>query len=177
MAFVGIPADWIEAGKAIKKRLFTRIKENFDDHETRINAMEGGAAKIEVFNFEVMGYINNYTAAELTQIGTFRATIPFTITDAVLTLMNSPSSPTSTTVGILEIDIEKSTDSGLTWNTILSSRPQIGNGVNATGSKSGVIVFIDGEEAVAIDDMIRVNISSKKDTQGSFHILVYGEVS
>lgn len=177
MAFTTIPADWIEAGKAIKKRLFTRIKENFDDHEARINAVEGGISKVEVFNFEVMGYINNYTTTELVQVGTHRATSPFTITDAKLTLMNSPSSPSSSTAGILEIDIEKSIDGGITWNTILTTRPQIPNGTNATGSSSGIIAFITGEESVALDDILRVNISSKKDIQGSFHILVYGEIS
>lgn len=177
MAFTTIPSTWIEVGKAIKKRLFTRIKDNLDDHETRINGLEAGANKVELFNFEVMGYINNYTAAELTQIGTFRAPSDTTITEAKLILMNGSSSPFSSTAGVLSIDLQKSTDGGVTWNTIMASQPQIPDGVNATGTESGIFNFVVGGEDILQDEIIRVNVTSKKDTQGSFLITVYGEVA
>ena len=110
MAFISIPSSLIQVGKAVKKELFDKIKDNFDDHETRINGIELGANKVEVFNFEVIGFINNYTAAELVQIGTHRATSDFTLTEAKLTLMNGSSGASSTTSGVLSIDLQISSD-------------------------------------------------------------------
>lgn len=177
MSYISIPEAWIEAGKALKKRIFKRISDNLDDHETRINNIEGGISKIEVFNFEVMGFINNYTASELVQIGTFKAANPFTITEAKLVLMNAPSSAISSLNGILEIDIEKSIDGAVTWNSIFVSRPQIPDGVNSTGSESDLITFVVDGELINVDDILRVNVTSRKDLQGSFLISVHGDLS
>ncbi len=177
MAYNTIPTSWIEAGKALKKKLFTRVKDNLDDHEERIDALEAGANKIEIFNFEVMGYINNYAASELVQIGTFRASSNLTITEAKLILMNSTNGSNSSSSGYLSIDLERSTDGGITWNTILSQQPTIEDGVSATGSESGLVTFITGGEDISEGDLIRVNVTNKKDTQGSFLISVYGDVA
>jgi len=176
MAFISIPSSLIQVGKAVKKELFDKIKDNFDDHETRINGIELGANKVEVFNFEVIGFINNYTAAELVQIGTHRATSDFTLTEAKLTLMNGSSGASSTTSGVLSIDLQISSDNGVTWATVLSGLPEIPDGTNATGSESSSVVFTTGGEDVLQDDLLRVNVTSKKDTQGSFLITVYGEL-
>jgi len=177
MAFITIPSTLIEVGKAIKKELFDLIKDNFDDHESRINGIELGANKVEVFNFEVMGFVNNYTALELTQIGTHRAPSDFTLIEAKITLMNGSSGVTSSTSGVLSIDVQRSIDNGSTWNTILSGLPEIADGINATGSESASVVFISGGEDISQDDLIRVNVATKKDTQGSFLITVYGELA
>jgi hypothetical protein len=70
MSFITIPSSWLNVGEAIKKKIFTRIKDNLDDHETRLNAVEQGVNKVTIFNFEVIGYISNYSASELTGIVT-----------------------------------------------------------------------------------------------------------
>lgn len=177
MAFITLPTVILEVGKAIKKEIFTIIKDNFDDHESRINGIELGANKVEVFNFEVTGFINNYTSSDLVQIGTHRATSDFTLIEAKLTLMNNSSGSTSTTSGVLSIDLQRSTDDGVTFATVLSGLPEIADGTNATGSTSSSVVFIGGGEDILQDDLLRVNVTSKKDTQGSFLITVYGELA
>ena len=48
MAFTSIPASAIEVGRAIKKSLFTTIKNNFDDHETRLNLVEAGVEGVQL---------------------------------------------------------------------------------------------------------------------------------
>ena len=53
MAFVTIPSTLIEVGKAVKKELFQTIKDNLDDHESRISGLAGGANKIQVFEYNV----------------------------------------------------------------------------------------------------------------------------
>lgn len=177
MAFNAISSTAIQVGKAIKKSLLTKIKDNFDDHETRINSLEAGASKVEIFNFELIGFIDNYTVSELAQIGTFKAAVDLTITEIKITLMNGVSASSSSSGGSLSIDIKKSSDSGATWSSILSSFPEIADGTTATGSESGSITFISGGEDVLVDDMLRVDVTSLKDTQGTFLITVYGEIS
>ncbi len=177
MAFTAIPSTWIEVGKAIKKQLFTRISDNLDDHETRIDGLEGGANKVQIFNFEIIGYINHYTVAELAQIGTFRAPSNTTVTEVKITLMNATNGSTSSSAGILSVDLQRSLDGGATWATVLNEQPVIDDGVNATGSESGIVTFISGGEDVDADDLLRINVTSKKDTQGSFLVTVYGDVA
>lgn len=177
MAYTAIPSVWIEAGKALKKRILQRISGNLDDHETRINNIEAGASKVIAFDFEVMGFIDNYSAADLVQIGTHRAANNYTITEAKLVLMNGSSSPFSSLSGVLQIDIERSVDNGITWDTIFASRPSIPDGVNATGTESALITFALEGGSIAKDELLRVNVTSKKDTQGSFLISVYGDLS
>jgi len=177
MAYTTIPSTDIEVGKPVKKSLWDKIKANFTDHETRIDGLEEGANKVEIFNFEVMGYVNNYTASELVQIGTFRAFSDTTITEGKLILMNGTNSATSSSAGVLSIDLQKSTDNGVTWNTILVSVPEIADGVSATGSESALITFITGGEDLLAEELLRVNVVSKKDTQGTFLISVYGDIA
>jgi hypothetical protein len=50
MAFTSIPSAWIQAGKNVIKPLFEYIKNNFDDHESRISAFESAGNKIIIFN-------------------------------------------------------------------------------------------------------------------------------
>jgi hypothetical protein len=177
MAFITIPSTWIQIGTAIKKQLFDRIKDNFDNHETRLAGVEAGISKVELFNFEVAGYITNYTIAELTGIGTFKANSNLTITEAKIILINGPFSPISSGLnGAIEIDLQRSVDNGLTWNSIFLVRPIIEDGVNTTGSMSQTPTFIVGSESITQGDLVRLSITAKKDIQGSFLVQVYGEV-
>lgn len=178
MAYNEIPSNWIESGKALKKRILTYVRDNFIDHETRIATIEVNNSKIEVFNFEVMGFINNYTATELTQIGTFKASRDFNLTEFKVILMNNPSSPTTDTSGELQLDLKKSEDNGVTWNSILDTNgyATIAFGTNTTGSEgSGSIAT--GAEEILSGELLRVDVISKKDTQGSFLIECYGETN
>lgn len=177
MAYNVIPSSWIDVGKAIKKRMVSRLVANLEDHESRINNIEAGTSKVELFNFEVMGHVDHHPASKLLQIGTYKANTDFTITEAKLVLMNNTAYPTSSSTGVLEIDLEKSTDNGLTWNSILQKRPTIEDGVSSTGSESLLIQFVTGGETINAGETVRVSVTSKKDTQGSFLIYVYGDLS
>jgi len=50
MGFLTIPSELIQVGKALKKEIFLKTKDNFDDHETRINAVEAGGGGQVLFN-------------------------------------------------------------------------------------------------------------------------------
>lgn len=178
MAFLAIPDSWLTVGEAIKKRLFTRIKDNLDNHEERINAVEQGVNKVPIFNFEIMGFISNYTAAELTGIATYRAPQNLIITEVKIVLLNSSHTTTvSSSSGTLSIDLQRSTDGGATWTSVLIDQPSIGDGRYQAGEESTLVSFNTGGEILLQDQLLRVNVTSKKDQQGSFQILCYGDLS
>lgn len=178
MAYITIPESWLTVGEAIKKRLFNRIKDNLDDHETRLDSIEAGINKTVIFDFEVIGYISNYSASDLIGISTYRAPQNLIITEVKILLLNSSQTPTvSSSAGTLSIDLERSKDGGATWSTVLVSRPNIGDGRYLSGEESTLVSFNTGGEILELDDLIRVNVTSKKDSQGSFQIVIYGDLS
>jgi hypothetical protein len=178
MAFLTIPDSWLTVGEAIKKRLPARIKDNLDDHESRLNAVEQGVNKVSIFNFEVIGYLSNYTAAELIGISTYRAPQNLIITEVKIVLLNSSNTTSITSsAGSLSIDLQRSTDSGATWSSVLIALPTIGDGQYLAGAESTLVSFNTGGEILLQDELLRVSITSKKDSQGSFQILCYGDLS
>ena len=184
MSYTAYTTDEIAVGKSIKRSLWLKAKDNFTDHETRIDNLEGGVGKIIVADFEVTGYISHYSASELLAIATHRAPADFNLVEFVVTIMDSANgfdaggSPvTSSTSGALELDLKKSTDGGITYNTILTTKPSIIDGENGAGANSNdgtntAVVFSD--TAIEQDDLLRIDVTGLKDTQGTFHISVYG---
>jgi len=177
MAFLSIPSSWLAVGASLKQQIFTTIKDNFDNHETRIGAIELGASKVNIFNFEVGGYLAHYSTSELVGIGSFKAYSACTISDVKIILTNTSSSPSSSSsAGTLSIDLQKSTDNGATWVSMFSTKPSIGAGTSATGSSSTTYTFVTGANVLAFGDLVRLDIYSKKTTQGSFLVEVYGDL-
>lgn len=176
MTYTTIDPNDIEVGKPTKKKIFQTIKDNLDDHETRIDSLQAGASKIEVFNFEVFGYINDYNINELTSVGIYEAPAAFTLSTITISLQNNPQFLQSSSDGVLEVDLQKSTDNGVTWNTILNTKPSIGVGVSATGSKSTNGSINSGLNSINQGDLLRVSITSLKNNQGSFNITAYGDL-
>lgn len=176
MAFTEIDSEDIEVGKPTKKKLFTAIKDSLDDHEIRLNSVQESASKIEVFNFEVFGFINDYSINELSSIGIFEAPIDFDVTTLTISLQNHPQFLQSTNDGVLGIDLEKSTDNGVTWISILSSLATVPDGISNTGYKSSDALINASNSSLAQGDLIRVSVKSMKNNQGSFNVSVYGEL-
>ena len=50
MAYSSLSDTLIEVSKPTKREIFTTLKDNQDDHESRISGLEGGASKIVVFD-------------------------------------------------------------------------------------------------------------------------------
>ena len=57
MAFITIPSSWLEVGRPTKKELFERIKDNFDDHESRLVTAESSVNQAQVYEEEVFGQL------------------------------------------------------------------------------------------------------------------------
>lgn len=184
MAFTIINSSDIDVGKPLKKSLFDTIKNNFDDHESRIDTLEQGAGVITVADFEVVGYISHYSATELSNIATHRAPCDYILQELSITILDSVNGfvsegvhAVSSSAGFLEINLSKSTDGGATFNSILTTKPKIPEGYFGAGTSSnstGCIPVLFADTQVYQDDILSISVTSKKDVMGSFLISSYG---
>ncbi len=70
MAFNTINDTEIEVGKPTKKSLFQKIKDNFDDHEGRLNAVQVSSGIIDIFNSNLQDLnvgVGNIVSSEMTE--------------------------------------------------------------------------------------------------------------
>ena len=186
MAFTEYTSEEIEVGKSIKKSLWDKLKNNFSDHELRIYDVEQNSGKVVVANFSVTGYISHYESPELVDILTFRAPAAFELIEFSITLTDSTNAfnsvgvpVVSSTVGLLELNIQKSINNGIDYVEILSTKPSIADGRNGKGLSSndaGNTPAFFNDVSVKQDDLLRIDVTSLKDITGSFQVTCYGEI-
>jgi hypothetical protein len=151
MVYDPITSDEIEAGEPTKQELFTKVKENFDDHEDRIGDLEGGTSttfKDETWN--VWGDYSYYGAR--TQIMIQRLSLNITVLASRLFVHTAGSA------GTTEIDFLFKRGVGA-WTSIFSTKPSVafGAGDNAVSSNS---VLNPSYVELEAGDLIRMDITS-----------------
>lgn len=163
------PAD-IEAGKPVKEELFSTIKDNEDDHESRIAATEQNTA-VDIVNLKVTGNVFEYDETELTsRMPTYKSPVDQTIVNVLINLL------TVSTSGDLELELDRSQDNGVTWVPILSSPVTLSG--TTVGSLSGAVNFVSaGHQTLNQNDMLRLRITGVQVDQGEFHVSIYGELA
>jgi hypothetical protein len=160
----------INVGKAIKKELFSLIKDNLDDHESRITSLALGASPVEVFNFPVF---NASSSASFTGLAYFTASAAFTVSSVQIQIWDKGL----ITSGTLSIDIQKGTSTnGTTFNSILTTQPII----NFASDADYVVKYgaLDvTQQSVAQGDILRLDVTSLPTIPlGKFKVLVYGNI-
>lgn len=168
--FQPILASWVEVGKALIREMFLRIKNNFDDHEARINTLEFGSSKIVVFNNDVLLTTSSVT---YTGVAYFVSPFDFVIQQAEVQLLGKGG----ITTGTLQIDFKKNTtpdNAGMT--SIFTTLPSI-NFASATEYQISTNQVLDpGQSTIAIGDVIRFDITSIPAALGKFRIVLIGGV-
>ena len=171
MAFSSIVSSTISVGKAIKAELFSIIKNNFDDHETRINTVETNATKVNVLKFD---FRNAASFSALTGAYYYEADQDFTITDGYLRIFEKGS-----LTGILQIDIKKSTTNldGPSFTTIFTTKPSVNFATAADYDASTNQVFDPGQVSIQAGDFLRLDITAMptNGVLGKFLFTAYGE--
>jgi hypothetical protein len=170
MPFLPIPPAWIQAGLPTKEELFQYIADNQDSFNTDIEALKQ-TSQIDIIDVKISGEIADYTQAEIQQnMPVFKAPVSATITSVQLTLLEVSTS------GTLQVDIEKSTDDGINWSTLLTTPVDLTG--TTVGSKQGSVNFINtAAQDFNQNDLIRISIPGVQVDQGAFHVSIYGEVS
>lgn len=168
MAYVTIPSGDLDVGDPIKKDIMDLIKDNLDDHETRINSIEGGFNKVSVFNGKVANAGLYTSASTLEGLDVYTAPQAFTLTSAIVTV------DVAGTSGTLEIDVQKSTDDGASWATVFSTKPSVAFGAGNNSVSTNAVFSVT---SVAAGDLLRLDISGFQVPQRAFWVYVIGELS
>ena len=170
MAFVTIPSGDIDVGDPLKKDLFDKIKSNEDDLDSRVTSLEGGAGKVEVFNFPV---VNASSASTLTGLSYWRASAAFTLIDAKVAIFEKGS-----LTGTLEMDIKKNTSlDAVGMTTVFTTKPSIAIAGASDYDESTNAVFDSGQISVAVGDYLRLDMTAlPSPVIGKFYVFLIGEV-
>lgn len=172
MAFEVINANEIEVGDPVKRELFTKIKNSFDDHETRILAQESNQKRIELINAV---FVNAVSATSFTGIFDVNAPQDLIITECYVQIYEKGS-----LTGNLEIDVKVNStpnDTGMT--SIFTTKPKIVYSTASDYDKSTNQVFNGAQTSVTDGENIRLDITELPafGTIGKFRVVLYGEVS
>jgi len=170
MAYDPLNVSEIAAGKPTKEEIFTKIKNNQDGFNVDIEALKQTSV-IDVFDVKFGGRIDQYSQAQInTRSPVFRAPVNATIVAFKASLL------TASTSGVLEIELEKSTDEGVNWSPLLLTPVQV-SGLTV-GSISGSVNWVDvPSQSFNQGDLLRLLITGVQVDQGEFHVSIYGEVS
>lgn len=147
------------------------IKDNFDDHESRISALEANDKRIIVFNATVYNAASFSTA---TGLAFYRAIQDFTLTEAIITIFTKGS-----LTGTLEIDIKKSTSlNPVGFGSVFTTKPSITYASASDYDDSINAVFDITNKSVAQDEWLRFDISQTPASGiiSKFHLILKGEI-
>jgi hypothetical protein len=169
MAYVTINPNTIDPGDPITADLFGKIKDNFDDHETRINSLEGVTQRVQVFNQLV---VNNTSNPALVGKEYFTVLQNMTITECYVQIFTKGS-----LTGSLEIDVQKASSLGGSYSSIFSTKPKIVYASAANYDKSSNQIFNAGASVVE-GDVLRFDLSTIPGggVLDKFIIVCYGEI-
>lgn len=159
MAFTAITSVQIAAGEPTAQELFTKTKDNFDDHESRITVLESAILSAAPIRFGVTNY-NDFLPA--TQVDVERIPYNLQILSARILVIDAGTS------GTLQVDLEYKRGAN-PWTSIFSSLPSVpfSDGDYALSS-NGIVSVTD----LLLGDLLRLNINSGQAGNVQFLVLV-----
>lgn len=160
-------------GVALKQNLFQKIKDNFDNHETRLASVEASASKIEVINAIVY---NGQAAGTTTGLYIYRAAEAFTLNDAKVAIFDVSGASFSS--GNIEFDIKKASSPDFTSAvSVFTTKPSLAYTASSYTESSNA-VFDATNADVSAGDYLRLDITEffVGDVLSNFQIFLYGEV-
>ena len=159
MAFTAITSGEITSGQPVATTTQTKIKDNFDDHETRLEAMESFNAANPPIIFRVNG---QYPVA--TDVTKTTSNFAFNIAGVRILVDQAGSS------GTVQIDIKRKRGAG-SFTSIFTVLPSVaysaGNDALSTNAvlDSGVIDLVAG-------DILRLDITSAQVSGSGFLVRI-----
>jgi hypothetical protein len=168
MAYVTIDPTTIEVGDAITADLFTLIKDNLDDLDTRVTTLGSGSGTISLINTDVR--IGSTDDQFLTGAFHFEVFQDCIITEGAIQLFEK--SPATT--GSLTVDVKKNTTTNPAgFNTVFSSAPTINIATAADYDRATGTVNPSAQTLTA-GDIIRVDITSLPAGLQRFRVVLKG---
>lgn len=152
MSFTPIDVDVIKVGDPITKEILDLIKDNFDDHEDRLNASETTGGSVFIFNSAI--HLANFDSTR-TDVFYYKATQNFSVTDFRAQIYNKGSISS----GFLTMDLQKATNTNNSnFNSILNASLSFNFATDASYLEK--VASIDSSAAaVAAGEVIRIVVS------------------
>lgn len=149
MAFTAIVNTEIESGDPTTQDLWTKVKTDFDDHETRIVSLEGGSAVVyRPLEFIVSGPYGQYVPFNNT--GVIRLNFNINILAGRLLIHTAGSS------GTTEIDFKYKSGAGA-WTTIFSTKPSVAQSSGDYAVSTNGVLSVT---ALSAGDLLRMDITT-----------------
>lgn len=149
MAFSAFNTTEISSGKANKSDLWTKVKDDFDDHESRITALASTGLTTDPIQFSMIG-LQEYIG---TGTGKGYLRIPF----AILVTSAKIFVPAAGSSGTLQIDVQKSAAGGGSFATIFSTQPSV---TQASGNYSVSSNAVLSTTSFVAGDIFRYDVTS-----------------
>lgn len=159
MSFVAITTGEITSGQPVASTTQTKIKDNFDNHETRIETLESSVSQFLPIIFRVNGY---YGVMD----GVLKTTANSTMNLTGVRLLTDVAG----SAGTVQIDIKRKRGGG-SYTTIFTTKPSV---VYTSGndalSSNGVLdpAMVD----VIAGDILRLDITSTQTAGWGFLVRV-----
>jgi hypothetical protein len=171
MAFTAITSTEVQVGKPVTSSIFTKVRENFDDHESRLQSLEAITSKVIIWDFPIL---NATSASSYTGLTYWRAPFSFTLNDAKVIIYEA-----GTLTGTLEIDILKNTSldpSGMA--SVFTVLPSIDFATASDYDESTNATFDVGQQSVSAGDYLRLDVTSLPSggVLGKFNVYLIGEI-
>lgn len=148
MAYTPFNSTEVLPSKPNKTELWTKVKDNFDDHEGRLTSLESTGLNAFPIQFQVKGA--HYLYGSLTGLATVRVVQNITLTSATLVIIDDGSS------GTLEVDVQRKPPIG-SHATIFSTRPSI---VAGSGSHTVSTNAVLSVTSLSTGDFLRLDTVS-----------------
>lgn len=139
MSFSAITTGQIAAGEPISQDLLTKVKDNFDDHESRISGLASALAAFRPLTFHVTGEF--YRAGVQSLLLFHRINFDCTLSAGRLVLLRPGSS------GTLTVDVLLKRGAGA-WNSIFTVKPSIvgpGSAYDVANGTLGTVALLNGD--------------------------------
>lgn len=149
MPFSTIVTTEIEAGDPTTQDLFSKIKTNEDDHETRIVSLEAGSATTyPPYEFYVSGPYEGYTP--LLGCGHIRIAFNITVLAGRLAIIKAGTS------GTTQIDFKYKRGAG-SWTSIFSTLPSVASTSGDYAVSTNGILSVT---SLLAGDLVRMDITT-----------------
>lgn len=158
MAYNAISSLLIQAGKALKQELMSLVKDNFDDHESRLTTVEGVVNVYRPIRFRVTNYEEFVPA---TEVDVERIPFAMTLQGVRLLVLDAGSA------GTVEVNLEYKRGGGA-WTNILTTNPSVAFGAGDYALSSNGVLSVTSLQA---GDLLRLNIVTAQ--TGNEEIIVY----
>lgn len=175
MSYVPLDLNEIKAGEPLKEEILQKIKDNQDSFNNTLQGLEAGGTVV-IANLLIQGVSEPSTGVLESRMPIFRARFETRIIWWQLAFPNIHPDDTENLTGTLNINIEKSTDIGDTWNEIWSSDLSTSDDGQGDSITASLTPSSTDSNVLQPGDMVRIKYNNRRNKEPNHHHLIIGEL-